>query len=89
MTTTTYSAAGVPSLVPLSTANPGLGRFLFAVFGIPFGLCMVVLTGSELVTSNFGARIMTESRDAASRGARRASAPAVARPARAPALCGC
>jgi hypothetical protein len=45
---TIYSATGVPSVVPLATANPGLGRFLFAVFGIPFGLCMIVLTGSEV-----------------------------------------
>lgn len=34
------------------TANPGLQKLLFGLFGLPFGLFMVVVAGGELFTGN-------------------------------------
>ncbi|CAN0327248.1 unnamed protein product, partial [Hapterophycus canaliculatus] len=34
------------------TANPGLQKLLFGLFGLPFGLFMVLVAGGELFTGN-------------------------------------
>lgn len=46
-------ALTVGGAVPgLKEANPGLAKFVFGSFGLPFGLTMVVTTGAELFTGN-------------------------------------
>jgi len=32
--------------------NPGIQKLIFAGFGLPFGLAMIVICGGELYTSN-------------------------------------
>lgn len=36
----------------LAAANPGLSNLVKGLFGLPFGLTMVILTGAELFTGN-------------------------------------
>lgn len=36
----------------LTQSNPGLGKLLFGLFGLPFGLLSIILTGTELFTGN-------------------------------------
>ena len=36
----------------LAQANPGLGKLLFGLIGLPFGLLSIILTGTELFTGN-------------------------------------
>eukprot|EP00904_Undaria_pinnatifida_P004882 jgi/Undpi1/1523/HiC_scaffold_11.g04913.m1 len=40
------------SLPAMKTANPGLQKLLFGLFGLPFGLYMVLTSGGELFTGN-------------------------------------
>ncbi|CAM9291529.1 unnamed protein product [Choristocarpus tenellus] len=41
--------ANIPAM---ATANPGLQKLLFGIFGLPFGLYMVIVGGGELFTGN-------------------------------------
>jgi len=48
-----YLAITVGGACPqIAEANPGLQKMIFGAFGLPFGLIMTLVTGSELFTGN-------------------------------------
>jgi formate/nitrite transporter len=48
-----YLAVSVGAACPgLAASNPGLQKMIFGAFGLPFGLLMTLVTGTELFTGN-------------------------------------